>query len=75
MELLRRLLGEGDSDCGCGHSTAVHWRREDGKRTWCSAPGCTCSREVAVEDVKQIWLEEGDGFRIIPSGARGRRTA
>jgi hypothetical protein len=75
MELLRRLLGEVDSDCGCGHSRAVHWRHDEGNRMWCSAPGCTCSRETVIEEVTRVHLEEGDGFRIVPPGSRGRRTA
>jgi hypothetical protein len=78
MELLQRLLGETNADCGCGHSAAVHWRREEGPKLWCSAPGCTCSREVVGEDAQEVHIEEGDGVRIIPPGARGargRRTA
>jgi len=75
MEMLRRLLGDGDSECGCGHPSAVHWRSDEGQRMWCSAPGCNCSLEVVVEQVGRIRLEEGDGFRIIPPGARSRRSA
>ena len=75
MELLRRLLGEGDGDCNCGHPTGVHWRRDEGHGVWCSAPGCTCSQEFAAEDLGKIRVEEGDGFRIVPPGERRRRTA
>jgi len=75
MELLRRLLGEGDGDCSCGHPAAVHWRRDEGHGVWCSAPGCTCSQELAAEDLGKVRVEEGDGFRIVPPGERRRRTA
>jgi hypothetical protein len=75
MDLLRRLLGEIDADCSCGHSPAVHWRRDDGDRVWCSAPGCTCSQELAAADPGGVRVEEGDGFRIVPPGARRKRSA
>jgi len=75
MELLRRLLGEGDGDCGCGHPTGVHWRHDEGHGVWCSAPGCACSQEIPAEDLGPVRVEEGDGFRIVPPGERRRRTA
>ena len=75
MEMLRRLLGEGESECGCGHPIAVHWRHDEGNRLWCSAPGCACSREAVAEELTGSRPEEGDGFRIVPTGSRGRRTA
>jgi hypothetical protein len=75
MDLLRRFLGEGDSDCSCGHSRAVHWRHVDGPRMWCSAPGCTCSVESNLEDPSRVELEEGDGFRIVRPRAKRRKSA
>jgi len=75
MELLRRLLGGSESECGCGHPPTVHWRSDDGKRMWCSAPGCSCSHGAEIGDERHIWLEEGDGYRIVGRGARARKSA